>query len=217
MNVLSITKNSPDSSNDSSSNDSSSGEERVSFERQGPLRWEQSQKIFEIIQKKPEITAAQLQAEGAALGVEMSVRSAFRFLKRYRDSDGDIFKDNQTHLQIVANILRNSKAGTHLSPQAIKQIAAQSGRDLHMTTIYRILQRLLSAGTIVHLEKNKKSVYEWKRGEAHHGHLNCLICDSTIEFHQDYLDELAKFICNRFGHDLKRFDFTLFSYCPKCK
>jgi Fur family transcriptional regulator, ferric uptake regulator len=158
-----------------------------------------------------------LRAEGAGLGVEMSIRSAFRFLRRYRDSDGDLFKDNQTHLQMVANILRNARPGTHLSPQAINQIAAQSGRNLHMTTIYRILQRLLSAGTIVQLEKNKKSVYEWKRGQVHHGHLNCLVCGSTIEFHQDYLDNLAKFICNRFGHDFKRFDFSLYSYCPKCK
>ena len=196
---------------------STSSEQQISYERQGPLRWEQSQKIFEIIQKQADITATQLQAEGAALGVEMSVRSAFRFIKRYRDSNGDLFKDNQTHLQIVANILRNARAGTHLSPQAIKQIAAQDGRDLHITTIYRILQRLLSAGTIVHIEKNKKSAYEWKRGEAHHGHLNCLVCDSTIEFHQDYLDNLAKFVCSRFGHELKRFDFLIYSYCPKCQ
>ena len=158
-----------------------------------------------------------MQEDGAALGVEVSIRSAFRFLKRYRDSDGDLFKGNQTHLQIVANILRNAREDTHLSPQAIKEIAAQSGRNLHMTTIYRILQRLLSTGTIVHLEKNKKSAYEWKRGQVHHGHLNCLICGDTIEFHQDYLDHLAKFVCNRFGHDFKRFEFSLYSYCPKCK
>lgn len=190
---------------------------QLSYERQGPLRWEQSQKLFEIIQKMPDISAVELQAQGAAQGIEMSIRSAFRFLKRYRDSEGDIFRGNQTHLQMVANILRNAKAGAHLSPQAIKQIAAQSGRNLHITTIYRILQRLLSAGTIVHMEKNKKSLYEWKRGETHHGHLNCLVCGNTIEFHQDYLDNLAKFVCNRFGHELKRFDFLLYSYCPKCK
>jgi hypothetical protein len=71
--------------------------------RKGPLCWERSYRLFEIIDKVPDITAEQLQIEGACLGIEISVRTAFRFLKRYRENKGNLFQSHRTHLQIVTN------------------------------------------------------------------------------------------------------------------
>ncbi len=47
--------------------------------RKGPLRWEWSYRLFAVIEKSPNITAEQLQAEGACIGIEISLRTAFRF------------------------------------------------------------------------------------------------------------------------------------------
>ena len=158
-----------------------------------------------------------MQVEGACLGIEISIRTAFRFLKRYRENKGDLFQSSRSHLQIVANVLQNAPAGEHLTPLDIQATAADSGVILHLTTVYRILQRLVAAGTVVQLGKERKTFYEWKRDDLHHGHLTCIVCGKTIEFHQDYLDNLAKHICSQFSYEYQRFDFTLQACCPNCK
>ncbi len=185
--------------------------------KKGPLQWERSYRLFEIIESNPDLTAEQLQSEGACLGIEISVRTAFRFLKRYRENGGDLFKSNHTHLQVVANILQNAQAGEHLTPLDIQALAVDTGVILHLTTVYRILQRLVAAGTVVQLGKNRKTFYEWRRDQLHHGHLTCIVCGRTIEFHQDYLDGLARHICNKFGYQYRRFDFRLQACCQNCR
>ena len=59
--------------------------------RRGPLRWEQSYRLLEIIQANPKIGAQELQLEAATFGVEIGIRTAFRFIERFRASDGNIF------------------------------------------------------------------------------------------------------------------------------
>ncbi len=117
----------------------------------------------------------------------------------------------------MANILQNAPIGDHLTPADIQTAAADSGVILHLTTVYRILQKLVAAGTVVQLSKERKTFYEWKRDELHHGHLTCIVCGRTIEFHQDYLDGLAKHICGKFDYEFQRFDFRLQACCPHCK
>jgi Fur family ferric uptake transcriptional regulator len=185
--------------------------------RKGPLRWEWSYRLFAVIEKTPEITAEQLQTEGALLGIEISLRTAFRFMRRYRENQGDLFKSGRTHLQTIAGILQNVPAGEHLTPLDIQAAAAEGGVILHLTTVYRILQKLVASGTVVQLDKERKTFYEWKRDELHHGHLTCVVCGRTIEFHQDYLDSLARHICTKFNYEYQRFDFSLRACCPNCR
>ena len=185
--------------------------------KKGPSQWERSYRLFEIIENNRDLTAEHLQAEAACLGIEISLRTAFRFLKRYRENGGDLFKSNRTHLQVVANILQNAQPGEHFTPLDIQALAADTGVILHLTTVYRILQRLVAAGTVVQLGKNRKTFYEWRRDELHHGHLTCILCGKTTEFHQDYLDGLARQLCAKFGYEYKRFDFMRQACCQNCR
>lgn len=184
--------------------------------KRGPLRWEQSYRIFELIQANAAITAEELQAEAACIGVEISIRSAFRFLQRYRECKGDVFR-SENHLQVIATMLRSAEPGLHFTAHDIQELAAGNGVCLHLSTIYRILHRLVGSGTIVQLDRGRLTLYEWRREEPQHGHLICTVCQRAIEFYQEHLEGLAKQICNSFEYEHGNFSFTLNGVCRQCR
>lgn len=185
--------------------------------KRGPLRWEQSFRLLELVQQNPTISAEELQIEGASVGIEISLRTAFRFLQRYRISEGDIFKYARTHLQIVTQVLQSAGSGHSLSPSDIRQAALEQGASLHLSTVYRILQKLVTTGTVVHKDDGKKTFYEWKREKAPHGRLTCKSCGQTIEFEKDYLNNLAQSICSTFDYEHEHLELTLHAYCRRCR
>jgi Fe2+ or Zn2+ uptake regulation protein len=185
--------------------------------KRGPLRWEQSYRLLELVEKNPQICAEELQIEGASIGIEISVRTAFRFLQRYRLTNGDIFKYARTHLQIVTELLQKTLPGQPLSPLDIKQLALERGASLHLSTVYRILHKLVATGTIVQYDDGNRIHYEWKRERLPHGRITCVSCGQTIEFEKAYLNNLAESICSTFDYQHDRLEFTLHAHCRRCR
>lgn len=182
----------------------------------GPLQWEQSYRLLDVVRVNPSITAEQLQMEGASIGIEISTRTAFRFLERYRSTKGDIVKSFRPHLQVVANVMRDADPDFLFTASIIQEKALEQGVSLHLSTVYRILRRLVSTGTAVQTEIKGVTFYTWKRETSHHGHVKCVMCGRTVEFQKDYLDGLARNICASFDFEFEAFDLTLLAKCKHC-
>lgn len=185
--------------------------------RRGHLRWEQSFRLLQIVERNPQITAEELQIEGATIGIEISLRTAFRFLERYRSSNGNIFNYARTHLQIVTEILQATPSGQPLSPFQIKDVALEQGVCLHLSTVYRILHKLVATGAVIQKDNSKQRLYEWRREQSPHARITCVACGQTVEFEKDYLNSLAKNLCSTFDYQHDRLDLTLHAYCPRCQ
>ncbi len=183
----------------------------------GPLQWEQSYRLIDVVRTNPSITAEELQLEGASIGIEISTRTAFRFLERFRSTKGDIVKSFRPHLQVVANVMRDADPEQFLTANSIQEKALEQGISLHLSTVYRILHRLVATGTVVQQEIKGATFYTWKRETSHHGHVKCVMCGRTVEFHKDYLDKLAQNICSSFDFEFQAFDLTLLAKCKHCQ
>lgn len=183
----------------------------------GPLQWEQSYRLIDVVRINPTITAEELQLEGASIGIEISTRTAFRFLERYRSAKGDIIKSFRPHLQVVAGILRGADEDQHFTANEIQEKALEQGISLHLSTVYRILHRLVATGTAVQMEIKGATYYAWKRDIQQHGKVQCVLCGRTVEFHKDYLDGLAKNICTSLDFEFDSFELTLRAKCRHCK
>jgi Fur family ferric uptake transcriptional regulator len=172
--------------------------------------------IFEILNNQPGLTAHQLQSTAAEEGLTISLVSAYRALRKYRTSGGALENSESRCLQVVSAVLKNCPEGTHLTASEISAQANESDLSIHKATIYRMLARLKVIGYVQTIDKGRKRYYEWKRGGTDHAHLSCIHCGSTIEFEQDYLNEIAEQICSRFQYDFKGIEFTVRSRCPAC-
>lgn len=179
--------------------------------------WEKTLAVFEIIRSQPDISARELRIRAESKGLELSKSTAHRMLSRYKDGEGDALKVNQGHTKSVAEVLQQSPEGEHLTAADIVAETAKSGTKLHISTVYRVLERLLKVGLIVQLEKERKSFYEWKREGPQHSHLTCIGCGKTIEFHQEYLEAFSKRVCLRHEFDYIRYEFNLLAHCSTCR
>lgn len=184
--------------------------------KENKLGWEKTLAVFEIIKADPDISARELRSRAFDKGLELSKSTAHRMLNRYKDGEGDALKVNQGHTKPVAEVLQNAQEGQHLTAADIVNETAKNGTKLHISTVYRVLERLLKVGLIVQLEKERKSFYEWKREGPQHSHLTCITCGKTIEFHQDYLESFSKRVCMRHEFDYVRYEFNLLAHCSAC-
>lgn len=182
----------------------------------GPLQWEQSYRLLELVRADPSITAQELQLESASIGIEISTRTAFRFLERFRLAKGDIVKSSRPHLQVVARVLQEADAEHQFTASSIQERALEQGITLHLSTIYRILHRLVASGTAVQTEVKGCTFYAWKREASYHGTLKCVLCSKVVAFQKDYLDRLATNICSSFEFEFQSFEFTLLAKCRHC-
>lgn len=184
------------------------------------MRWEQSYRLLELVSRRPDVSAEELQIEGASIGIEISLRTAYRFLQRYRHSGGEVLNYPRTHLGVVSEILKNDPEGRRYSPLELRQAALLRGVSLHLSTVYRILQKLVLAGTVVQFDEggSGRVLYQWLRtGAEAQGTIICIVCGRTVAFEKSYLNSLAMSICSHFNYEHERMEFVLHAYCPDCR
>lgn len=150
-------------------------------------------------------------------GLQLTLLSAYRTLRAFRDSKGKLEQSETRCLKEVSSILQDADPGEHLTAGQILERANDRNLSLHLATIYRVLARLSTLGLVLAIDRGRQKLYEWKREDSHHGHLTCIRCGKTIEFHQDYLDELGRQISNRFGYNFARMEFIVRSLCAMCR
>lgn len=101
----------------------------------------------------------------------------------------------------ILEILEKSKQ-RHLSAEDIYKELLQSGEDIGLATVYRVLTQFESAGLITrHNFEGGHSVFELDDGD-HHDHMVCVETGDVIEFVSEEIERLQHNIAEEFGYEL---------------
>lgn len=98
----------------------------------------------------------------------------------------------------------------HLSAEDVYKLLLESGDDVGLATVYRVLTQFESAGLVQrHNFEEGHSVFELDRGE-HHDHMVCIETGKVIEFHNEQIEQLQEDIAEAHGYDLTGHSLVLY-------
>ncbi len=90
----------------------------------------------------------------------------------------------------------------HLSAEDIYKELLNSGEDIGLATVYRVLTQFESAGLVTrHNFEGGHSVFELDDGD-HHDHMVCVDSGDVIEFVSEEIERLQHEIAERYGYEL---------------
>ncbi|MEZ5529778.1 MAG: ferric iron uptake transcriptional regulator [Porticoccaceae bacterium] len=103
----------------------------------------------------------------------------------------------------------------HMSAEDVYRKMLETGDDVSIATVYRVLTQFESAGLITrHNFDNGPAVYEIDRGE-HHDHMVNVDTGKVIEFHSDEIEKLQKQIADKLGYELVGHNLVLYVKAKK--
>ncbi len=101
----------------------------------------------------------------------------------------------------ILEILENSEQ-RHLSAEDIYKELLDTGEDIGLATVYRVLTQFETAGLVSrHNFEGGHSVFEMNEGE-HHDHMVCVETGDVVEFTNDEIERLQIEIAKKHGFDL---------------
>ena len=101
----------------------------------------------------------------------------------------------------ILHILEES-SGHHMSAEDVYRKLMESGEDVGIATVYRVLTQFEGAGLIArHNFDNGPAVYEVDRGD-HHDHMVNVDNGVVIEFHSAEIEALQEKIAAEHGVDI---------------
>lgn len=116
----------------------------------------------------------------------------------------------------ILGILENSEK-RHLGAEEVYKTLLDSGEDVGLATVYRVLTQFESAGLVIrHNFEGGHSVYEINQGE-HHDHILCVKCGRVDEFVDETIEERQIAIAERFGYEITDHYLNIYGICPTCQ
>jgi Fe2+/Zn2+ uptake regulation proteins len=98
----------------------------------------------------------------------------------------------------------------HLSAEDVYKALLDSGEDVGLATVYRVLTQFEQAGLVErHNFDGGHSVFELDSGK-HHDHLVCSETGKVIEFHNDKIEQLQLQIAKELGYELTGHSLVLY-------
>ena len=115
----------------------------------------------------------------------------------------------------VLQILEQSP-NHHLSAEGVYKALLDSGEDVGLATVYRVLTQFEAAGLVSrHNFEGGHSVFELSQKE-HHDHLVCIKCGLVEEFVDEVIEQRQKAIAQRAGFKMTDHALNIYGLCPKC-
>jgi Fur family ferric uptake transcriptional regulator len=109
----------------------------------------------------------------------------------------------------ILEILENSE-DRHLSAEDIYKELLESGEDIGLATVYRVLTQFEAADLVIrHNFEGGHSVFELDRGD-HHDHMVCIETGDVIEFFNDQIERIQHDIARE--HNFEIVDHNLVLY-----
>lgn len=103
----------------------------------------------------------------------------------------------------------------HLSAEDIYKELLETGEDIGLATVYRVLTQFESAGLVTrHNFEGGHSVFEVFEGE-HHDHMVCVETGDVVEFINEEIERLQKEIAK--AHNFELIDHSLVLYVRPLK
>ena len=101
----------------------------------------------------------------------------------------------------ILEILEGDKQ-RHLSAEDIYKELLETGEDIGLATVYRVLTQFETAGLVNrHNFEGGHSVFEMDEGE-HHDHMVCVESGDVVEFMNDDIERLQREIAKKHGYEL---------------
>lgn len=95
-----------------------------------------------------------------------------------------------------------SSDARHLSAEDIYKSLMESGEDVGLATVYRVLTQFEQAGIVLrHNFEGGSAVFELA-DEGHHDHMVCLESGEVIEFMDEEIEKRQRMIAEKHGFDI---------------
>ncbi len=114
----------------------------------------------------------------------------------------------------ILEILENSRQ-RHLSAEDIYKELLETGEDIGLATVYRVLTQFEAAGLVTrHNFEGGHSVFEMDEGK-HHDHMVCVETGEVVEFVDEEIERLQHKIAK--SHNFELIDHSLVLYVRRLK
>lgn len=114
----------------------------------------------------------------------------------------------------VLSLFENSKE-RHLSAEDIYKVMINSGEDVGLATVYRVLTQFEQAGLLIrHHFESGKAVFELNTG-GHHDHIVCVKCGRVEEFFDAEIEKRQESAAAKLGFTMQDHSLTIYGMCNK--
>ncbi|MBK8287838.1 MAG: ferric iron uptake transcriptional regulator [Pseudomonadales bacterium] len=91
----------------------------------------------------------------------------------------------------------------HLSAEDVYKNLLETGEDVGLATVYRVLTQFEGAGLVTrHNFDGGYAVFELNRGDEHHDHMVCTETGRVVEFHNADIERIQKELAAANGFEL---------------
>lgn len=116
----------------------------------------------------------------------------------------------------ILEILESSSE-RHVSAEDVFRILLESGEDIGLATVYRVLTQFEEAGLVVrHNFEGGHSVFELDHGK-HHDHLVCVKCGRVEEFVDKLIEERQEEVAKNAGYSITDHSLNIYGICGDCQ
>lgn len=118
----------------------------------------------------------------------------------------------------ILELLEKSEV-RHLAAEDVYKMLLESGDDVGLATVYRVLTQFESAGLVKrHHFEGGRSVFELSRHEMeHHDHIVCVKCGRVEEFFDELIEKRQHEIAEAAGFEVTEHSHYIYGICPDCK
>ncbi len=108
-------------------------------------------------------------------------------------------------------------AGQHLSAEDVYRLLLETGEDVGLATVYRVLTQFEGAGLVQrHHFEGGQSVFELNHGE-HHDHILCVKCGKVEEFVDEVIEARQQSIAEKAGFAMTDHCLYIYGICADCQ
>ncbi|MDH3647405.1 MAG: ferric iron uptake transcriptional regulator [Gammaproteobacteria bacterium] len=105
----------------------------------------------------------------------------------------------------------------HLGAEDLYKALQESGEDIGLATVYRVLTQFEAAGLVHrHHFEGGNSVFEVDQGE-HHDHIVCVECGRVDEFVDDVIENRQAAIAEKMGYEMTDHSLQIYGICKTCR
>jgi len=113
--------------------------------------------------------------------------------------------------------LLEQSAQHHLSAENLYRLLQDSGEDIGLATVYRVLTQFEAAGLVNrHRFEGGHSVFEVDQG-GHHDHIVCVECGKVDEFVDEVIEKRQSAIADRLGYEMTDHSLHIYGICRDCR
>lgn len=116
----------------------------------------------------------------------------------------------------ILEIMESSNT-RHVSAEDVYKMLLETGEDVGLATVYRVLTQFESAGLVTrHHFEGGHSVFEMDQGD-HHDHIVCVKCGKIAEFVDETIEKRQADIAKKAGFDITDHVLYIYGICKTCQ